>query len=143
MGELGAWLVFISVAANTIGCLIAYTNGSGRILSEMFGLSTQIGSLLFSVPAVIVVWFGLKATGVAEKVISFGMMALLAVIIAASFLAENSDLSNAIFTNWTYAIPVSMLRSFVISLSMPFLNWQEVWHMISRSWRRLLLRECH
>lgn len=33
-------------------------------------------------------------------------MALLAVIIAASFLAENSDLSNAIFTNWTYAIPV-------------------------------------
>ena len=78
----------------------------GRILSEMFGLSTQIGSLLFSVPAVIVVWFGLKATGVAEKVISFGMMALLAVIIAASFLAENSDLSNAIFTNWTYAIPV-------------------------------------
>ena len=106
VGELGAWLVFISVAANTIGCLIAYTNGSGRILSEMFGLSTQIGSLLFSVPAVIVVWFGLKATGVAEKVISFGMMALLAVIIAASFLAENSDLSNAIFTNWTYAIPV-------------------------------------
>ncbi|WP_418308328.1 aromatic amino acid transport family protein [Phascolarctobacterium faecium] len=106
VGELGAWLVFISVAANTIGCLIAYTNGSGRILSEMFGLSTQIGSLLFSVPAVIVVWFGLKATGVAEKVISFGMMALLAVIIAASFLSENSDLSNAIFTNWTYAIPV-------------------------------------
>ena len=41
VGELGAWLVFISVAANTIGCLIAYTNGSGRILSEMFGLSTD------------------------------------------------------------------------------------------------------
>ena len=143
VGELGAWLVFISVAANTIGCLIAYTNGSGRILSEMFGLSTQIGSLLFSVPAVIVVWFGLKATGVAEKVISFGMMALLAVIIAASFLAENSDLSNAILQTGLMRYRFSMLRSFVILLSMPFLNWQEVWHMISRSWRRLLSRECH
>ena len=135
VGELGAWLVFISVAANTIGCLIAYTNGSGRILSEMFGLSTQIGSLLFSVPAVIVVWFGLKATGVAEKVISFGMMALLAV---RTLICPMRFLQTGLMR-----YRFSMLRSFVISLSMPFLNWQEVWHMISRSWRRLLLRECH
>lgn len=106
VGGLGAWLVFISVAANAIGCLIAYTNGSGRILSEMMGVSTQVGSLLFAIPAVIVVWFGLKVTGIAEKIISFGMIALLAVIIGASFLSTSAKISQAIFTNWTYAVPV-------------------------------------
>lgn len=106
VGALGSWLVFFSVAANTIGCLIAYTNGSGRILSEILGVSTQVGSLLFTIPAALVVWFGLKATGVAEKIISFGMIALLAIIIVASFMAGNSSVSKAIYTNWTYAVPV-------------------------------------
>lgn len=106
VGSLGSWLIFISVAANTIGCLIAYTNGSGRILGEMLGVPNQVGSLIFTVPAVAVVWLGLKATGVAEKFISWGMIVLLAVIVGASFLAENSSVSNAIFTNWTYAIPL-------------------------------------
>lgn len=106
VGEIGSWLVFISVAANAIGCLIAYTNGSGRILSELLGVSTQVGSILFAIPAVIVVWLGLKVTGVAEKIISFGMIALLAVIIIASFLSSQAHVSQALFTNWTYAVPV-------------------------------------
>lgn len=106
VGEIGSWLVFISVAANAIGCLIAYTNGSGRILSELLGVSTQVGSVLFAIPAVIVVWLGLKVTGVAEKFISFGMIALLAVIILASFLSSQAHVSQALFTNWTYAVPV-------------------------------------
>jgi len=106
VGSLGSWLIFISVAANTIGCLIAYTNGSGRILGEILGVPNQVGSLIFSVPAVAVVWLGLKATGVAEKFISWGMMVLLAIIISASFLAEHASVGNAIFTNWTYAIPL-------------------------------------
>lgn len=106
VGELGSWLIFISVAANAIGCLIAYTNGSGRILSEMLGVSTQIGSILFAVPAILVVWLGLKVTGIAEKIISFGMILLLAVIIVASFLAPQAQVSQALFTNWTYAVPV-------------------------------------
>lgn len=54
----------------------------------------------------IVVWLGLKVTGVAEKIISFGMIALLAVIIIASFLSSQAHVSQALFTNWTYAVPV-------------------------------------
>ncbi len=106
VGEVGSWLAFISVAANAIGCLIAYTNGSGRILSELIGVSTQIGSILFAIPAVLVVWLGLKVTGIAEKFISFGMIILLAIIIVASFLASQANISQALFTNWTYAVPV-------------------------------------
>lgn len=72
----------------------------------MIGVSTQIGSILFAVPAVLVVWLGLKVTGIAEKFISFGMIILLAIIIVASFLASQANISQALFTNWTYAVPV-------------------------------------
>lgn len=106
VGKFGAWIIFLSVVANSVGCMIAYMAGSGRILNAMLGISNQLGSILFAIPAVIVVWFGLKATGVSEKLISTGMMVLLAVIIFASFLSTKADLNNVIYTNWTYAVPV-------------------------------------
>lgn len=106
VGKLGSVLVFISVCANSIGCMIAYTNGSGNILSQLIGVSKPVGSLLFTIPAVLVVWFGLKATGIAEKFLSTGMIGLLAVIIGFSFLSGKADVSQAIYTNWTYAVPV-------------------------------------
>lgn len=106
VGTLGSWLIFIAVAANSVGCLIAYTNGSGRILGEMLGVANPVGSILFTIPAILVVWFGLKATGVAEKFISWGMIALVGIVIVASFLAEHSAVSKAMFANWTYSIPL-------------------------------------
>ena len=112
VGKLGAVLVFISVCANSIGCMIAYTNGSGNILSQLLGISRPMGSLLFTIPAVLVVWFGLKATGVAEKFISSGMIVLLAVIIGFSFLSGKADISRAIYANWTYAVPVFNIAIF-------------------------------
>lgn len=112
VGKLGAVLVFISVCANSIGCMIAYTNGSGNILSQLLGVSRPMGSLLFTIPAVLVVWFGLKATGVAEKFISSGMIVLLAVIIGFSFLSGKADINRAIYANWTYAVPVFNIAIF-------------------------------
>ncbi len=106
VGKLGAALIFISVCANSIGCMIAYTQGSGSILAELLHIPATVGSLLFTIPAVIVVWFGLKATGVAEKFVSSGMIVLLAVIIGFSFLSGQADVNQAIYTNWTYAVPV-------------------------------------
>lgn len=93
VGKLGAVLVFISVCANSIGCMISYTSGSGNILCELLGLPPAVGSLLFTIPAVLVVWFGLKATGLAEKFLSSGMIVLLAVIIGVSFFSGNALLS--------------------------------------------------
>ena len=81
VGKAGSVLVFISVCANSIGCMIAYTSGSGNILCTLLGLPNWAGSLLFTVPCVLVVWFGLKATGLWEKFMSTGMVVLLAVII--------------------------------------------------------------
>jgi len=106
IGKLGAVLLFISVCANSIGCMIAYTTGSGKILVTLLGLPNWAGSLIFSVPCVLVVWFGLKATGLWEKFISTGMVVLLFVIVGASFLSGKADVGQAMYSNWTYAVPL-------------------------------------
>jgi len=106
IGKLGAVLLFISVCANSIGCMIAYTTGSGKILVTLLGLPNWAGSLLFSIPCVLVVWFGLKATGLWEKFISTGMVVLLFVIVGASFLSSQANVGQVMYSNWTYAVPL-------------------------------------
>jgi amino acid permease len=106
VGNLGSWAIFFSVAANAIGCLISYTSGSGAILNELFGIPVQLGSIIFSIPAVIVVYLGLKATGVGEKIMSFGMIALLIVIVIASLSSGKVNFDNVTYTNWRNAVPL-------------------------------------
>ena len=71
VGKIGSWLIFFSVGATSFCSLIAYTSGCGRILSEFFGISLEMASCLFALGATSVVWLGLKATGVAEKYLSY------------------------------------------------------------------------
>lgn len=106
VGKVGSDLIFISVCANSIGCMVAYTTGSGNILCTLLGLPNWAGSLLFTVPCVLVVWFGLKATGLWEKFMSTGMVVLLGIIVIASFLSGKADVSRAVYANWTYAVPL-------------------------------------
>lgn len=106
VGKVGSVLIFISVCANSIGCMVAYTTGSGNILCTLLGLPDWAGSLLFTVPCVLVVWFGLKATGLWEKFMSTGMVVLLGIIVIASFLSGKADVSRAVYANWTYAVPL-------------------------------------
>ena len=103
VGKVGSVLIFISVS---IGCMVAYTTGSGNILCTLLGLPNWAGSLLFTVPCVLVVWFGLKATGLWEKFMSTGMVVLLGIIVIASFLSGKADVSRAVYANWTYAVPL-------------------------------------
>ena len=106
VGKVGSVLIFISVCANSIGCMVPYTTGSGNILCTLLGLPNWAGSLLFTVPCVLVVWFGLKATGLWEKFMSTGMVVLLGIIVIASFLSGKADVSRAVYANWTYAVPL-------------------------------------
>ena len=106
VGKVGSVLIFISVCANSIGCMVAYTTGSGNILCTLLGLPNWAGSLLFTVPCVLVVWFGLKATGLWEKFMSTGMVVLLGMNVMASFLSGKADVSRAVYANWTYAVPL-------------------------------------
>ena len=112
IGKAGSWLLFFAVGATSFCSLIAYTNGCGKILSDLLGISFEAGSLLFILPAVGVIWFGLKATGVAEKFISSGMIAMLLVLAGASFLSSRVPVGDILYTDWTYAMPIFNITVF-------------------------------
>lgn len=115
LGQAGSWILFAAVAVNSIGCLIAYTTGSGKILSSFlsaYEISPQIGSLIFFVPSTIVVWLGLRATGRAEKALTVCMGLMMILLISASIVHENFALAKLIEHNWYYGIPIFNLTIF-------------------------------
>ena len=112
IGSWGAWLLFFAVGATSFCSLMAYTNGCGKILSELLGVSFETGSLVFILPATVVIWFGLKATGVAEKFISSGMIAMLLVLAGASALSSRVPLENILYTDWRFAVPIFNITVF-------------------------------
>lgn len=112
VGKVGSWAIFFSVGATSFCSLIAYTSGCGKILSELFGVSVEMGSLLFAVPATVIVWLGLKVTGIAEKFLSSGMVVLLFLLVGGSFLSANVPVSDILYANWKYAVPVFNITVF-------------------------------
>lgn len=112
IGRVGSWLLFFAVGATSFCSLIAYTSGCGKILSEIFQISPELGSLLFIVPATAVVWLGLKATGVAEKFMSGGMVVLLFLLVGASLVSARVPMDDILYSHWAYAMPVFNIAVF-------------------------------
>ncbi|MBP6684118.1 MAG: hypothetical protein KA158_01745 [Leucobacter sp.] len=112
LGNTGSWLVFAGVAVNGLGALIAYTSGSGRILSELIGVPEAVGSLLFFIPGVLVVWFGLKATGRSEQAITIAMLVLILVLCGWTFVGPGIDIANLTYVKPYFIIPIVNLAVF-------------------------------
>nr|WP_314656022.1 aromatic amino acid transport family protein [uncultured Fusobacterium sp.] len=112
VGNIGVVLIFLAVVINSLSCLIAYFNGSEKILSEMLGVSNVIGTLIFLIPSALVTYLGLKAVGVAGKYMSYIMIFLILILTIASFLSKNADISRLFTTNWKFAIPIFNVAAF-------------------------------
>lgn len=106
LGNSGRIWIFLAVAINSTGCLIAYFNGSGNILNSLLGVPNWVGTLMFLIPAAAIAWFGLKAMGMAEKFFSTGMIVLILVLAFASLASQNGTVANLFSSNFKYAIPV-------------------------------------
>ncbi|MDH4570896.1 amino acid permease [Pseudomonas sp. BN414] len=115
VGSFGAWAIFLSVAVNSIGALIAYMSGSGKILSAFFGISPALGSLLFFLPAALVLYLGLGAIGKGEKFISIGMVSMIVLLVVATLVNENTDVARLLEGDWIYMVPVFNIAVFCFS----------------------------
>lgn len=93
VGRIGSWLIFSPLALRFCS-LIAYTAGCGRILSECTGLTPELAGILFAAAATVVVWGGLKVTGVAEKFLSLGMIIMLLLLAGASVVSARVPLAD-------------------------------------------------
>lgn len=112
LGNVGSWLVFAGVAINGLGALIAYSSGSGSILATILGIPPALGSLLFFIPGVIVVWFGLKATGRSEQAITIAMLVLILGLCAWTFVGPGVEVEYLTYVQPYFTIPIINLAVF-------------------------------
>ncbi|MBB4935025.1 amino acid permease [Lipingzhangella halophila] len=112
LGNVGSWLIFAGVVINGLGALIAYASGSGSILADLLGISPLLGSTLFFVPGVVVIWLGLKATGRSEQAITIAMLAIILLLSAWTFIGPGIELANVSYMNPYFVVPIINLAVF-------------------------------
>lgn len=118
LGNIGSWIVFIGIAASCYGALTAYMAGSGDILhaffGERFGLSKKMGSFLFFIPAIGLMYIGFKALGIGQKIISSGMTLIVILLIIATAFHDETNLPNLAIADWAYVIPIFNIAVFIL-----------------------------
>lgn len=118
LGKIGSWIVFLGIAGSCYGALIAYIAGSGDILHAFFGdwgLSRQMGSILFLIPAILPMYIGFKALGIGQKVISTGMTAVIILLIISTIFHDDSSVEYLLESNWAYIVPIFNVAVFILA----------------------------
>ena len=82
-GRVGRWLlwaVFVLLSVAFLANLAAYVSGAGEIVASLLGVNRHIAELLVYAVSAGVVFFGLKAVGIAERYGTLALAGLVAVI---------------------------------------------------------------
>jgi amino acid permease len=79
IGQWVLWAVFALLSIAFLANLAAYVSGAGEIVTSLTGVSPRIPEVFIYVISAGVVFFGLRAVGVAER---FGALALVGLIVA-------------------------------------------------------------
>ena len=81
-GRIGRWLlwmVFAFLSIAFLANLAAYVSGAGEIVADLTGIDQHLAEFLVYVISASVVFFGLRAVGVAER---FGALVLVGLVVA-------------------------------------------------------------
>ncbi|MBN1581751.1 MAG: hypothetical protein JXA89_13690, partial [Anaerolineae bacterium] len=81
-GRIGRWLLWIVFALLSIAFLAnlaAYVSGAGEIVSDLTGMDQRFAEILVYVISAGVVFFGLRAVGIAER---FAVLVLVGLVVA-------------------------------------------------------------
>ena len=81
-GRVGRWLlwaVFALLSVAFLANLAAYVSGAGEIVADLTGIDRRLAELLVYVVSAGVVFFGLRAVGIAERFGALALFGLLAV----------------------------------------------------------------
>lgn len=78
-GKVVLWSIFALLSLAFLANLAAYVSGAGEIVAELTGISRRLAEVLVYVLSAGVVFFGLKAVGIAER---FGAIVLVGFVAA-------------------------------------------------------------
>lgn len=95
LGKAGGWTMYISITIMSFGALLAYIAGMGNVFSQLFGIDENLGALIFWLFASFLIYRGLQASGRAELLMYYFMLALFIGVMG--MLAPYAKLTNAAY----------------------------------------------
>jgi len=103
LGRGGGLVMFLSLIIMGFGALLAYIAGIGNVFAALFGVSPQVGAIVFWVFASLVIYLGLEASGKSE--LAMGLVMLFLFMSVGAVLLPKGRLENAMYSNtsslWT------------------------------------------
>ena len=79
IGRWFLWMIFAFLSIAFLANLAAYVSGAGEIVTNLTGINQRLAEFLVYIISASVVFFGLKAVGIAER---FGTLALVGLVAA-------------------------------------------------------------
>lgn len=112
LGQWGKWLVFVAIMINSIGALIAYAGGSGRILNDLIGVPSVVGTLAFFLLGSFIMYKGLHAAGIVEGLITTGMALIIFSLCGWTFFGPGISMDNLLILHPFFIVPIMNLAVF-------------------------------
>lgn len=115
--KIMAATAFILLGFSVIVNVSGFITGGGAVLESWLGIDYRIGMSIFFVAAALVVFFGLKLVGIFEKFAVIFMLAVIVILIGASFKSGRADFSSK-FIAWGNVLALYSIISFSLSAVM-------------------------
>ncbi len=92
VGKYLSWGAFAIMGFSVLVNVAGFIAGGGAVFNSWFGLNTRISQLLYYVLAASVVYMGMKAVGIAEKISVFSMVGVIGIVFIAVLRSETQPL---------------------------------------------------
>ncbi len=114
IGKVLTWTAFAFLGLSVLVNVSGFIAGSAAVFSAWFGLPSRIGMILYFVLASLVVLFGMKIVGICEKISVFAMVAVIAILFAATVISARHPFANHFITSTNI---VALYSTIAFSLS--------------------------
>ena len=92
--KIAGWIAFVMIGLSVLANVSGFIAGASAVFSSWFGLSSFAGMLIYYVLAAAVVFFGMKAVGVCEKIAIYAMFLVVGVLFFAVIFGNTNEFVN-------------------------------------------------
>ena len=92
IGSALSWVAFLIMGFSVLVNVAGFISGGGAVFTSWFSLSPRLSQLLYYLLATLVVYLGMKAVGIAEKISVFSMVGVIGIIFVSVLIKGTNPL---------------------------------------------------